>query len=409
MRTVCLLALFATLALCLSCAEDVTSTTDPNAKPYAAAQTGPGEAVYGGTDYDEIQAATTIQGGGYALAGMTRSTAGGEGEAWFLLVGTNGNLGHEDTFGGARFDSANCVIQTSDTGFLLCGTTFSTPNGDSDVYLVKLDNNANFQWETNFGGTGDEAGWWVIESTSGGYLVVGESDSPGTTGGKDLYLARTDQNGAVIRENFFGGIYEDTGHSIIELANGDIVMCGTRASGSDSDSRDMYVLHTDGNGNLINAVTPGAAGTPDTGSRVIAFSGGGFVAVGTTRDAASGDQVYLVRLDAGLNTVWEKNFGGAYQDRGLGLLENTAGQLVACGLLTVGNAKGQAYILATDAGGNLLWERNHGASAGVDVASDLLEIAGGYLLAGRSSSFSDNLSFDGYLVKTDANGDEAAF
>jgi ABC-type cobalt transport system substrate-binding protein len=88
------------------------------------------------------------------------------------LYGVNFSL---QTFGGAEDDWANAVVQTQDGGYLIVGKTESFGAGEADVYVLKLDKNGKKQWEKTFGGAKDDWANAVIQTQDGGYLIVGRT------------------------------------------------------------------------------------------------------------------------------------------------------------------------------------------------------------------------------------------
>lgn len=53
----------------------------------------------------------------------------------------------EKTFGGSSWDEAYSVQQTSDGGYIIAGSTDSYGSGFRDVYLIKTDSNGNLEWQ----------------------------------------------------------------------------------------------------------------------------------------------------------------------------------------------------------------------------------------------------------------------
>ena len=101
-----------------------------------------------------------------------------------------GDIEWEKTIGGSDNDIGSSVQQTSDGGYIIAGGTNSYGAGGYDVYLIKTDPNGIRLWEKTFGGSDYDTGYSVQQTTNGGYIIVGDTDSRGA-GGTDVYLIKT--------------------------------------------------------------------------------------------------------------------------------------------------------------------------------------------------------------------------
>jgi hypothetical protein len=86
------------------------------------------------------------------------------------------------------------LIQTSDGGYAIAGYTISFGAGLADVYVVKLDANGNLQWTKTIGGKDFDEGHSLIQTSDGGYAIAGSTKSFGA-GGYDVYVVKLDANG----------------------------------------------------------------------------------------------------------------------------------------------------------------------------------------------------------------------
>ena len=136
---------------------------------------------------------------------------------------------------------------------------------------------------------------------------------------------------------------------------------------------------------------------------------GGFITVGG-RDATAfdiGGDCWLVKTDAGGSMQWNRTFGGSKTDNGHGILQTTDGGFIISAITeSFGAGSADAWVIKTDATGSEQWNRTYGGysydSTGKTIAgtSD-----GGYLIAGSTLSFGAG-GRDGWLIKINTTGDE---
>ncbi len=83
------------------------------------------------------------------------------------------------TFGGPADDYGYSVCFTLDGGYIIAGHTWSFGSGLNDFYLIKTDANGNQTWYKTFGGSGNEHAHSVQQTSDGGYIITGYTNSYG--------------------------------------------------------------------------------------------------------------------------------------------------------------------------------------------------------------------------------------
>ncbi|MCK4574490.1 MAG: hypothetical protein KAU36_08965, partial [candidate division Zixibacteria bacterium] len=113
--------------------------------------------------------------GSIMIAGVTGTY--GNHDALLVKTDTEGNLLWQKTYGGAADDYATDITATSDGNFAMCGSTSSYGAGEEDAWLLKLDADGNVLWERTYGGERDDRAKSVVQTSDGGYALIGESCS----------------------------------------------------------------------------------------------------------------------------------------------------------------------------------------------------------------------------------------
>ncbi|MFW9777737.1 MAG: hypothetical protein ACFFE8_02705 [Candidatus Heimdallarchaeota archaeon] len=315
------------------------------------------------------------------------------------------------TYGGIADDGAGSgflyppsLIKTNDGGFVLVGLTESYGLGFDDLWLIKTNAIGQSEWNKTFGGVDDERAGSVVQTTDGGFLIAGRTNSFGA-GGLDVWMVKTDTNGKHEWNKTYGGTEDDFANSVIQTADGGLALVGTtRSSGAGSD--DMWLVKTNASGVIEWDKTFGG-GAADTGISLIQTADGGFALVGVLRSSDAGikpDNMWLVKTNANGEVEWDKDFGGTSFDRSLSVIQAADGGYVLVGESdSYGAGLGDAILLKTDASGQQEWNNTIGG-VDADLASSGIQTDdGGFILAGRTSSFGAG-SFDVWMVRTDNNG-----
>jgi hypothetical protein len=158
-------------------------------------------------------------------------------------------------YGGSMAEEARCIIQTSDSGYLVAGYAQSndldvsgnhdTINGYPDYWVVKLNSSGNIQWQKCLGGTDDDRVFSVAEAReNGGYIIAGTTysingDVTGHHDCADCWVVKLDTSGNIQWQKCLGGSSDDRAYSIKQTPDGGYVVAGSTWS-SDGDVTGLH-------------------------------------------------------------------------------------------------------------------------------------------------------------------------
>ncbi len=362
-------------------------------------------------------------------------------------------------YSGNVYESFTRVLETSDHGLLVAGSSNSGIGGDKtqdnhdtgyvtfDFWIVKTDSNGNLQWERTFGGSLMEELLDARETADHGFILAGTtmSDSSGdvseaTRGIKDYWIVKTDSAGNKLWDKRFGGNQTDLLTCVTQTSDGGYLLGGSslsNAGGDKSDDNhnsnnlnfDFWIIKTDASGNKLWDKTIGGDNT-DMMQAVIALSSGDLLLGGYSKSPASGDKTgycrgeadyWLLRTDPGGIIVWEQTYGGDNIDWMFGMTLAADGGIVMAGTSGSTDSIGERtaptrgywdfWTLKADSNGVKLWDQAYGGTDAEEVSQVIRTQDDGFLISGTSYSNTggekseDNLGLEqGWLVKTDANG-----
>jgi hypothetical protein len=234
--------------------------------------------------------------GGYVIAGVTQSFGAGKWDVYVVKLDANGNLQWTRTIGGPGDEIGQSLIQTSDGGYAIAGSTTSFGAGEGDVYVVKLDAYGNLQWTKTIGGKNKDEGLSLIQTSDGGYAIAGSTTSFGA-GYADVYVVKLNANGNLQWTKTIGGKRGDLGISLIQTSDGGYAIAGyTKSFGAGE--WDVYVVKLNADGNLQRTKTISAKNEYPSKSSLIQTSDGSYAIAGYTSSFGAGEEdVYFIKLD----------------------------------------------------------------------------------------------------------------
>ena len=403
----------------------------------------------GGTADDYANCVIQTADTGYMVVGMVVSTNGdvtghhGGSDGWVVKMSKTGSIMWKKCYGGTGADILNYVQQTTDGGYILAGYSGSTDgdvvgcHGIYDFWITKIDAAGGITWTKCLGGTGSDIANSIQQTTDGGYIVAGWSNSTDgdvttNNGGWDYWIVKITATGAITWQKTFGSSADDVANSVAQTADGGYIVGGYNGA-NDGDvvgnhgGDDYWILKLTATGSLTWQISAGGSGDDDPGedatpSSISQTSDGGYIVNGWS-NSTDGDvtgnhgalDCWIVKLTAAGTIAWEKSLGGTLDDEATYMKPTSDGGYIMAGPVNstngdiTGNHGAWDYFAAKlSATGTVQWKKCYGGSLEDDPSCIQQTIDGGYIMCGWSASSDSQVSgnhgrFDYWVVKLDTN------
>ena len=351
--------------------------------------------VYGGEYNESAFSVQQTTDGGYIVAGYSYTFGPGNYDVWLLKTEADGDTAWSCTYGDTRGDYGYSVRQTTDGGYIIAGWTETSGNGD-DVYLLKTDGDGNLIWTRTYGGSSHEDARSLDLTADGGYILAGRTSSFGN-GNNDFYLIKTDAEGNTVWTRTYGGGQDDYCWSVQQTTDGGYILAGYSESFGGGNGV-AWLIKTDANGDTLwTRIYEGERGA--MARSVQQTTDGGYIVGGYTDPWGGTSDIYLIKIDPNGQTGWTRTHGGSNDDYGHCVQETADGGYIVTGYTwSFGAGWYDMCLLRTDAKGKLMWWRTYGGEVD-DHGQFVCETSdGNFILAGSTRSFGAGAG-DVYLLK----------
>ncbi|MCB9257552.1 MAG: T9SS type A sorting domain-containing protein [Chitinophagales bacterium] len=391
------------------------------------------ETSIGGSGYDKAFSIKQTSDGGYITAGISYSDDAdfnlnqGGSDCAIAKLSSTGNLEWTKSFGGTFYEAAKSILQTTDGGYLFVGYSSSStgdvsnPIGGWDVWVVKLDNLGDIEWEKSLGGTQTEWASSVQQTSDGGYILAGYSrsnngDVSGNNGSDDCWIVKLNSTGVIQWQKTFGGSENDEATYIQETSDGGFIFAGHTLSNNGNVSgnhgiSDSWIVKLDINGTLEWQKTLGGSNT-EIAYSISQTTDGGYIVGGFSNSTDGnvsahpvGGNAWIVKLNNTGIIEWQKTYGGSDYDFINAILQSSNGDFLIAGHTyssdgdVVGNhGSVDGWLACLSNWGALKWQKPLGGSSRDSIASMIETSDGSIILAGSSKSSDGDVAFN--------NGDE---
>ncbi len=382
-----------------------------------------------------------------------------------LLVGLSTTIHSQPSIewqlclGGTGLESISQIIQTSDDGYILLGST-SSDNGDvtgwhsgyewiggglgprtQDLWVVKLNQLGDIEWQKCLGGSSNEYAHDIKQTSDGGYVIIGTSfstdyDLADINSDPSIWVMKLDDNGSLTWHRCYGGTSLDYGASIEILDDGSFVFCGYTFS-NDGDvslhsggGSDIWVVKIDALGNIEWQKCLGGT-MDDVSTKIKKSTDGGFYVLGHTQ-SNDGDvigyhqdifigmimsDIWTIKLTGEGNIEWSKCLGGSFDDYPAGgpfttgaaseIVTRDNGNILITGSTNSmdGDVQGlhggmDVWLAEINSAGSLVNQRCYGGGY-EESASSITQLSNGRLIISGNANIDDG---DVYGVHLNSQG-----
>ncbi len=267
-------------------------------------------------------------------------------------------------------------------------------------------------WEKTFPGAPRLWANAIIQASDGGFVLAGQTDNyfsgvfigPWVATSSGAWLLRADQNGKPLWQKTFGGSGARRVAGLVQTSDGGFGLAGSVTPDS-AGMRDGLLIRTDDTGTVLWTRTYGGSKNDDIAA-MVATGGDTFALAGTTQSkGAGGPDFWLLRTDSGGNVLWERTFGGPGCDEALALARTSDGGFALAGATSLGSGEiVHFWLVRTDALGNKLWDRSYPEVSWGEAVSLAQLTDGGFALGGWSDFQAPNGMSGTRLIRTDSIG-----
>ncbi len=298
------------------------------------------------------------------------------------------------TYGGTESEDAFCVQQTSDGGFIVGGST-SSFGVSKDYWIIKLNSDGKIQWQRAYGGDGYDYLMSMQQTTDGGYIAAGATESPGFGAGmRDFWVLKLDDDGDIQWQNAYGGSHIDGPASAIQqTSDGGYITGGFTYSFGEGG--DLLVLKLDELGSIEWQKNYGGTGAERRVENIRQTSDGGFILTSATTSFTPGSSVWVLKLEDDGDIQWQK----VYRDGDAEDIQLTNDG----GYILLAEKNEDFWVLKLEDDGDIQWQKTYGGT-GLDDAQPIRQTSdGGYIMGGSTTSFGVS-GEDFWIVKLDSDG-----
>lgn len=368
--------------------------------------------TYGGRGFEAARDIINVSSGGFLVAGRTVASGGGT-DMYLLRLNNQGQLEWEQKIGDDESDEAAEIIEVESGGFIIVGNSDSYGGGPGlkDMWAVKVDTEGNEVWNKTYGTeTSIDEAQGIAKAHDGGYVIIGHTLSLEQES-SNIMMVKIDENGEEVWQQTYGGEKSEEASDIIQVENGYTVVGHTESVGKGK--WDIWLVHTDKDGTQVWDNTYGG-GDNEMGNSIVQTSDGGYVVGGYTYSfAVASLDAWVIKTDNTGKQVWAKVFGGLSTDEAFEVIETSDGNILAAGYTQVytadengSNTSTEGYnvfMVKVNMDGGEIWQSSLGGE-GEQRAFGVIEAEDGDFVTVGLSNQEESNGYDVLVMKVSKTG-----
>ena len=358
--------------------------------------------VYGGDSYDVGKALVQTSDNGYVIAGSTGSFDLGNAQFMLIRIDAWGSEQWRKYYGGPFSDQLESMAVVPAGGYIMAGVT-ETLDMSYQVAVIRVNENGDVLWEKNYGGAQWDIAKKVIALSDGGFAIAGQTFSNGGQG--QAILMCLDASGDTLWTRNYGGPATEGANALASTADDGFIMAATTESYG-AGAKDVWLMRLNSTGDTIWTKTYGGD-MDDVPYAVLQTIDGGYAIAGGKSSGSVGmADFHLFKVDAAGQEVWSNFFGGPNTDQWHDLLQSNVGDLVTIGYSKsdIGAGVEDFFISRVGADGIFGGLTSTYGSGGNERAYGIIQTSdNGYAMVGETDGYLNRMT-DVLFLKTDYSG-----
>lgn len=304
--------------------------------------------------------------------------------------------------GSSQNEYAYALQPASDGGFIVVGTKGGSTEASVDYWAARFDAKGKKKWEKTYGRPGvSETIWGLEPSLDGGWLLAGFSGRQ-FSGNEHALIYKIDDDGNIVWEKDIDYARSDHAHIVLDRPEGGYYMTGHTDSKGD-ESGDVWMIKMDAERNVVWEKVFSLNYAEHSHAARLTADGGCVLLCHTVVGGL--EKYWVFKVDSNGVQQWSKTptSGTTLHDSPYYIVNTREGGFALFGG-SGNNQGGTGWMLVLDSAGNTIVDKHYGGvNDDTFIWSGRQTSDGGFVMFGLTSG-QTNGAYDAYVAKTDVEG-----